>query len=271
MLCSCENRFGGVRLLETAYAGIDVACAKRKALPISVCVQQGGRLTPLPLRTATFQPPRGGGNVLALAESWRNDFAVETENYLRQVEKAFFVQIERIAIDAPSEPCRADMTRRHAERALDERRISCFTTPSSKQFEAVEQKARAHLGAGGQENRLPHANQIWMLVGFTLFERLGHAWPCLEVYPQATVALLGIGALHKSSSAGLSEQTRAIGKRLGWDETGFERALKLSGVGASHEQFDAYLAAWVASLDEADREPLGVPPEDAIWVPRLNP
>lgn len=256
--------------METAYVGVDVACAKRKALPISVCVERDGKLSPLPLRTATFQPPRGGGNVLALSESWRDDFAAQTESYLREVENAFSVQIQRIALDAPSEPCQADMKRRHAECALDERRISCFTTPSSRQFEAVEQKARAHLQAGGQENRLPHANQIWMLVGFALFERLGHTWPCLEVYPQATVALLGIGALHKSSSAGLSEQTRAVGQHLGWDETGFESALKLSGFGKLHDQFDAYLAAWVASLDEADREPLGLPPSDVIWVPRLK-
>lgn len=253
--------------MESAYVGIDVACAKRKALPISVCVNRNGRLTPLPLREGALRPPRGAGNVLA---GWRRDLTAQTEGYLREVEKVFSVRVERVTLDAPSAPCQADIPRRYAEQALDNQRISCFTTPSREQFEAIEEKARAHLEAGGQENRLPHANQIWMLVGFALFERLGHTWPCLEVYPQATVALLGAGALHKSSRTGLSDQTRAVGQRLGWNETEFERALKLSGFGAPHDQFDAYLAAWVASLDEGDREPLGTPPADAIWVPRLN-
>jgi hypothetical protein len=29
---------------------------------------------------------------------------------------------------------------------------------------------------------------------------------------------------------------------------------------------DAYLFAWIAGLDETDRLPLGVPPDDVIWV-----
>ena len=212
---------------------------------------------------------------MAGATSWRwgqigrNDFAAQTESYLRGVEKAFSVEIERIALDAPSEPCENGFSRREAERALDKRRISCFTTPSKTQFEAIVAKARAHLSAGGPENRLPHANQVWMLVGFALFERLGQIWPCLEVYPQATVALLGCSELHKSSTTGLSEQTKAVGQRLGWTEAEFEQALKQSGFGQLHDQFDAYLAAWVASLDEAEREPLGKPPSDVIWVPKL--
>ena len=91
----------------------------------------------------------------------------------------------------------------------------------------------------------------------------------MEVYPQATVVLLGCGKLHKSSTTGLSEQTKAVGQHLGWTEAEFEQALKQSGFGQLHDQFDAYLAAWVASLDEAEREPLGKPPSDVIWVPKL--
>ncbi len=257
-------------MLETAYVGIDVACAKKKSLPISVCVQRGAKLTPLPLRTARVKPPRGGGNVLALEPDWRSDFAAQTEDYLHQIEAAFSVRLERVAIDAPSEPCGANSGRREAERALDARRTSCFTTPSETGFTAIAQKARAHLNAGGPESRLPHANQLWMLVGFALFERLSQTWSCLEIYPQATVALLGCSSLHKSSASGLSAQTKAVGEKLGWQEKDFEQALKASGFGQLHDQFDAYLAAWVASLDERDREPLGVPPSDAIWVPRLH-
>ena len=255
--------------MEPAFVGIDVACAKKKFLPISVCVMRNDRLTPLPLREVGARPPRGAGNVRALEADWRADFAAQTEIYLRDVERAFFVQLKRVALDAPSEPCPVGETRRRAERALDERRISCFTTPSVMGFESIVEKARAHLGAGGPENRLPHANQIWMLVGFALFRQLERTRPCLEVYPQATVALLGSSKLHKSSSQGLSEQTKAVGQRLGWNESEFERVLTFSGFGKPHDQFDAYLAAWVASLEESEREPLGAAPKDVIWVPRL--
>lgn len=106
-----------------------------------------------------------------------------------------------------------------------------------------------------------------MLVGFALFKRLSQTWACLEIYPQATVALLGCSSLHKSSSSGLSAQTKAVGEKLGWEEKDFEQALRVSGFGQLHNQFDAYLAAWVASLDETDREPLGIPPSDGHASP----
>lgn len=130
-------------------------------------------------------------------------------------------------------------------------------------------KAARHLHGGGAVSQLPHANQLWMLVGFALFNRLSPLWTCLEVYPQATVHLLGCSSRHKSHSSGLAAQMHAVGTRLGWVESDFENALKAAGFGKRHDQFDAYLAAWVASLDEKDREPLGVPPSDAIWVPRF--
>ncbi len=205
----------------------------------------------------------------ALAVDWRAGFAAQTTRYFQGVERAFSVQIERIALDAPGIPCPAHVNRREAERALDARRISCFTTPSETQFEEIQKKALIHLEAGGPENRLPHANQIWMLVGFALFRQLEFTWPCLEVYPQATVALLGSGGLHKSKNAGLAAQLGAVGQHLEWDAKEFEAALRRSGFGQLHDQFDAYLAAWVASLKEGEREPLGLPPEDVIWVPRL--
>jgi hypothetical protein len=110
-------RLDGSEALETAYVGIDVACAKKKALPISVCVRQDSKLIPLPLKTAQLKPPRGGGNVLALEPTWRSAFAAQAESYLRGIEEVFSVQIERVAIDAPSEPCRVNTARREAERA----------------------------------------------------------------------------------------------------------------------------------------------------------
>jgi hypothetical protein len=257
--------------LEAAYVGIDVACAKRKALPIVVCIRRQGRLVPLALKTALPKPPRGGGNVLALDAEWRGEYALQTKRYLNEIETLFSVRVARIAIDAPREPCRAGATRRMSEKALDVRHISCFTTPTEAQFWRIAEKARLHLGSGGEASRLPHAHQIWMLVGFDLFRRLSRTWECLEVYPQATVALLGCGALHKARISGLSAQMAAVAQHLGWERGAFAQALKASGFGRAHDQFDAYLAAWVASLEEADREPLGVPPSDAIWVPRFDP
>ncbi len=256
--------------MQSAYVGIDVACAKRKYLPISICVRRGDRLSPLPLRALSLRPPRGGGNVLALERASREAFAQETEAYLRQVEAVCSVEIVRVALDAPAAACPATLSKRHSERALDALGISYFKTPSETEFAEIEAKARAHLAAGGQVARLPHANRLWMLVGFALFARLSRSWPCLEVYPQATVSLLGCSAVHKTRAAGLSAQVRAVGERLGWEEQLLPRALKASGFGKGHDQFDAYLAAWVASLPERERTPLGIPPEDAIWVPRIE-
>ena len=68
---------------------------------------------------------------------------------------------------------------------MDNAGISCFTTPDAEQFERIREKALAHLRGGGAENRLPHANQLWMLVGFELFSALGQIWECRETYPQA--------------------------------------------------------------------------------------
>ena len=44
-----------------------------------------------------------------------------------------------------------------------------------------------------------------------------------------------------------------------------------SGYGKRDDKLDAYLSAWVASLDENDRIPLGMRPHDVIWVPKIKP
>ena len=64
----------------------------------------------------------------------------------------------------------------------------------------------AHLSAGGTENRIPHANQLWMLVGFRLFKRLAEIAPCVEVFPQATARVLGSGKIHKTQPGGVDAQ-----------------------------------------------------------------
>ena len=181
--------------MQSAYVGIDVAFAKRKALPIVVCVRQDKGLVPLPLREkGAPAPPRGQGNVKALEPEIIERFAKNTIRYLKEVEHQYDVSISRIAIDAPSAPKKTGVYRRKAECALDDRRIRYIPTPDAEQFISIKEKARAHLEKGGAESRLPHANQLWMLVGFELFRCLREEWECLEVYPQATVSLLGPGA-----------------------------------------------------------------------------
>lgn len=254
-----------------AFAGIDVAFAKHKALPVCVCVRRAGRLEPLPLRQQGMpQPPRGRGNAIALEETAVLAFADATAAYLREIERHFDVRITRIAIDAPSDPKVAGTKRRLAEIALDRRRIRCIATPDQGQFERIRAKATAHLSAGGAVARLPHANQLWMLVGFALFSRLRGEWECLEVFPQATVALLGVSGIHKSRYEGLKAQLIAAAKCTGWPDPPSVRALSTIGYGSRHDRLDAYLAAWVASLDESQRVALGTPPTDVIWAPKLG-
>jgi hypothetical protein len=254
-----------------AFAGIDVAFARGKALPVSVCVRRSNRLEPLRLRDRSAPvPPRGRGNPEAILEAPVCEFANEAAQYLHQVEQHFGVRIARVAIDAPSDPKSLGTNRRLAELALDVRRISCITTPDEAQFAGIRAKASAHLAKGGAVARMPHANQLWMLVGFALFARLRGDWECLEVFPQATVALLGVSGIHKSKSDGLQAQLCAAAKCTGWPDPPVTTALQAIGYGSRHDQLDAYLAAWVASLDPSEREALGTPPNDVIWVPRLS-
>jgi hypothetical protein len=189
-----------------AFAGIDVAFAKRKLLPVSVCQWVDNRFVPLPLRKAQSTPPRGQGNAAALNHEAVSLFAEATVRYLRAVEVDFGVRICRIAIDAPSDPKEPGRPRRRAEMALDDRQISCITTPSFNEFARIRQKAAAHLAAGGLETHIPHANQLWMLVGFALFNRLRQEWECLEVFPQATAAILNSASKHKTTEEGLNGQ-----------------------------------------------------------------
>ena len=42
------------------------------------------------------------------------------------------------------------------------------------------------------------------------------------------------------------------------------------GYGSPHDRLEAYLSAWVASLERGHREPLGCEPNDVIWVPRIE-
>jgi hypothetical protein len=254
-----------------AYVGIDVAFAKGKQLPISICTWQDGRLLPQPLRLLAPRPPRGAGNAAALDE-WRvQAFARDAVQYVRVVCGELGLRPRRIGIDAPSSPRAEGIARRVAETALDRERISCFATPSATQFLEIRARARAHLDACGPDSRMPHANQLWMIVGFALFRAFGEVGTCLEVFPQATVRALGTGGVHKLRKRGVEAGLAAAAPHTGWPSGAPDEPLFADIAHApAHDRLDAYLSAWVAALEEPDREGLGIPPDDVIRVPRIE-
>lgn len=253
-----------------AFAGIDVACAKQKRLPVSVVVRRNGIAEPLPLRKCGILPPLGAGNRRALDQRWRSEFVEATYDYLRALEAHFGITIRRIAIDAPSDPKAEGMERRRCERALAGDRIPYFPTPSPEEFEEIVRCARQHLDAGGRETSIPGANQLWMLVGFDLFGRLRPGWDeCLEVFPHAIAWVLKASQHRKSDAIGCAERLDAARRHTGWPRTTDLAALAGIGFGLRHDKLDAYLSAWVASLEDSEREPLGGDPRDTIWLPRV--
>jgi hypothetical protein len=256
--------------MQEAYAGIDVAFAKKKRLPVAVVVRSGAGLEPLSLRCAHATPPAGRGNVGILRDDIIGEFAEETAVYLKSVESEFGVRVARVAIDAPSAPKAVGLMRRQCESALDERKISCITTPSFAEFATIRHRGLDHMGSGGAESRIPGANQLWMLVGFELFRRLRRDWECLEVYPQAIATILGARDIHKSHRDGVHQQLAAAARHTGWPVVHEIASLDRICYGSYHDRLDAWLSAWVASLVEGDRRAIGCPPDDVIWVPRLE-
>ena len=254
-----------------AYVGVDVAFAKRKYLPVSVCVQSDGRLTPVQFDSGAVLPPRGSGNVAALDVRVVQQFARDTTTFLKDVARNENLEIVRIAIDAPCDYRAEDQPRRAAESAMDAEGISCFATPSRSDFKRIREKVAVHLRRGGSVARLPHSNQLWMLVGFALFQELSKLAECIEVFPQAIVRAIGAGDIHKFKREGLQAQISAAARFTGWPDGGqLESRLERSGDGPKHDKLDAYLSAWVASLEEGDRVAFGIPPHDVIWAPRTS-
>lgn len=257
--------------MNDAFIGIDVAFAKRKRLPVSVCTWRDGRLIPEALRLLPLKPPRGQGNVATLDEARVFGFVREAVDYVVQVCEELRLAPRRIAIDAPSAPRAEGVRRRAAEAAMDEAGISCFPTPTATEFGEIREKVRRHLSDGGPENRLPHANQLWMLVGFRLFEELAKVAPCIEVFPQATARVLGAGGVHKGKAGGVEAQLAEAARHTGWPTNNpSDPDFSDIGFGPAHDRLDAYLSAWVAGLEEKDRMAFGSPPGDVIWTPRLG-
>lgn len=247
-----------------AFCGIDVACAKGKRLPVAVAVREGTRIRTLPLRTAGPLPPRGMGNRLTLDRGICATFAEQTADYLAAVEKRFGVRIVEVAIDAPR--LASTGPRRSAENAMDLLGISCIATPSADRFVEIRQKVAAHLAAGGSEARLPHANQLWMLVGFELFRRLSRSYPCIEVFPNAIVHVIAPGCAHKTTAEGFGQQLEAFATAAAWDA----HSLSEAAHGPRHDRLDAVMSAWIASLAGSARAAHGDGLLDTIWNVRAS-
>ena len=255
------------------FIGIDVACAKRKYLPLVICGIEGERLVPFPLAKYPIKPPRGLGNALTLHDTVNQAFANDVANYIEIVCDAFHLNPVRIGIDSPLRPRDNHFNRRFAEQALDRAGISCYTTPSADDFKVVKAKGIAHLEAGKPVQNLPHAHQIFMLLGFTLNERLSKIAECIEVYPHATVKQLGVADIHKSKGNQAKLQLSAMSHYTGWPKTDDDWSqVDNMCLGPMHDRVDAYSAAWVASLSGQERICFGAPEKgDAIWIPKIKP
>ena len=255
------------------FIGIDVACAKRKYLPLVICGIEGERLVPFPLANHPIKPPRGSGNALTLHDKVNQAFANDVANYIEMVCDAFHLNPVRIGIDSPLKPRDNRLNRRLAEQALDKAGISCYTTPSTDDFQKIKAKGVAHLQADKPKQNLPHAHQIFMLLGFALNERLSKVAECIEVYPHATVKQLGVADIHKSKGNQAELQLSAMSHYTGWPKTDddWSQADNMC-LGPMHDRVDAYSAAWMASLPEQERICFGDPEKgDAIWIPNVEP
>lgn len=259
-------------MADRAFAGIDVAFANKKSLPLCIVRWNGQRLEPLEIRIETLpRVPRGRGNRCALMPEIVEAFAHEATAVVNNLSETLGVTIERVAIDAPSAPCASGLDRRLAEREMDRLGYSCFSTPSAARFEEIRAKCTAHLDGGGAVARLPHANQLWMLVGFALFRSLGASRTVLEVFPHSIVRTIGVASAHKSTVDGYGEQLSAAARATGWDSAAeLHAALERTTYGSRHDRLDAFLSAWVAALPPDQLTPCGDGLNDVIWIPRID-
>lgn len=253
-----------------AYVGIDVSCAKKKRIPIVIAIKESGRLIPLPLLEMPFRPPHGVGNEGVLEPAQVKFYVDQVAEYVQKACEYFGVTASMIALDAPLEPRVEHINYRLAEKALASKGISSFKTPSFSEFEQIREKALAHLASGGALSNIPHSMQLWMLAGFAIAKALEPVAPTIEVFPQATIRRLLPNAPHKSVTGMPATQLQALAAQTGWPNSPDDLA-KLPSIcaGAMHDKVDAYSAAWVASLPEAERECYGEG-RDAIWVPKTT-
>jgi hypothetical protein len=210
------------------------------------------------------------GNRRILEDGFARDYAGEAVAYVQSVLRAEGLRLAGVAIDAPSDYCASSLVCRRAEVALGDAGMSYFKTPTAAQFAEIIEIARRHLRHGGPENRLPHANKLWMLAGFELFRAFGSIANCREVYPQAIVRALKVADRHKTDRDGWCDQLKAAAKYTRWPVgPNVRSAVREVCLGSNHDRVDAYLAAWVASLPESELKTFGLPPDDVIWNPKV--
>jgi predicted nuclease with RNAse H fold len=255
------------------YAGIDVACAKRKPLPICFVTHVNGALEILIPPIEFLQNiPRGLGNKEVLNRDPFVEVAQKIGVAFRDLSKQFGWNIKRIAIDAPAAAPREG--KRESELALSKAGVKCIWTPDRSAWKERIKSSRDHLNNDGAVTHLPGANQIWMLYGFALFKELRKIGlhEVFEVYPYSIMRSLLENFPHKSSSEGYSLQLKTIANATGVAPEILENDLRRCVRGSSHDRLDAYMAAWLASMGPEDRTSFGSQndPDDRIWIPRGN-
>jgi predicted nuclease with RNAse H fold len=253
------------------FVGIDVACAKRKRLPICFTAFDGNRLKPLEVpHELTARLPVGRGNDQITTEDPFKSEAEAVANVLDNIAAKLAWRIVRVAIDAPAFKPMAGS--RRSELSLRRCGLSSFLTPDTAGWETIRQVCQEHLQAGRPLNRLPHANKIWMLFGFEIFKalRAKGTSDVIEVYPYAIVRALLDECPHKSTPEGYRCQLEAIATETGWNCNHFESKLVRAVPGTRHDRLDAFMTAWVASLPRKSRRTYGNEKNsnDAILVPR---
>jgi predicted nuclease with RNAse H fold len=213
--------------------------------------------------------PRGVGNKEITAIAPFHEAARDVVTAINRIVIEMGWQVERIAVDAPAAPPATGPGA--SEDELGRRGLSSFKTPSASAWPSIRQQGTNHLGLGGDVASLPHANKIWMLFGFELFACLknGLSAEVIEVYPFAIIREVLPACEHKSTEKGYRDQLDAVAARTGWEPQKLKARLKATVPGSRHDQLDAFMAAWVASLPPQARRAFGDAqlPDDAIWVP----
>lgn len=255
------------------YVGIDVACARSKRLPVCIVGLLDGRVTPLTIPAVIFRKfPRGPGNGEILKPHPFRELATSLANALQELCFAMSCNIKRVAIDAPAAAPIA--VPRSCELEMSRHGLSLFQTPTVEVWKTIRQICRQHLAQKLPVARLPYANKIWMLYGFEIFHALRRAnrFEVIEIYPYSIVSEFLPECPHKSTHEGYRSQLMAVAKQTRWLPYDLEQLLRTCVSGSMHDQLDAFMAAWVASLSVKRRKVYGNPnnPNDAIWVPKLN-
>lgn len=253
--------------------GIDVSFRKGQRLPIVFGIDDGRRIDLLDRRDLPAEPPVGGGNrAVAEADPFDAANAVETFSQatvglIATVADHLDVTPKRIGVDAPRRPALRGY--RECEKAMQEKKISYIATPSDPV--AIRQKAKAAANAGVPDTRLPEANRLWMLVGFSLFENLEKEFgpdSIIEVYPFAAFDRLGAAGINKKKEKGQRQRLEQLALLSGWtDTTALCRDIKRSTWGATDDKIDAFLCAVLAARARIQDAFNPGDPQDCIWMP----